>query len=72
MQNKKLKIYIYYMDQLIIINIPFVDWKIMLSNNHRIKCIKDENIDQYNKYKIIPICIIDYIIIMKIIFLRIT
>ena len=48
---------------LVIINIPFNDWRSILYSCKNVICIKENNLQMYtsNDYKIIPICVDDYI-----------
>lgn len=49
--------------KLIIVNIPFNDWKSILYSNRHIMCIKEDYIDKFtsNEYRIVPICVGDYL-----------
>ena len=49
--------------KLIIINIPFDDWKNILYSSKYLICIDESKIDMYRseEFKIVPICIKDYI-----------
>jgi len=51
------------MVSLIIINIPFTDWINHIHKYNKCICINENDIEKYktNNYKIIPICISDYI-----------
>ena len=55
------------MFKFIIVTIPFEDWKNIFLSNSKIKCIDEKDFDldtgkyQTNEFKIMPICIYDYI-----------
>ena len=50
------------MIKFLVINIPFSDWTEFLKKNNKIICIEEKDVCNYdNKFKILPLSIIDYI-----------